>query len=132
MVYSSNEELGHAVRLFKNGLLRTGRNFPGHKPSLPVDAQFLVACPNTREYFLCEMFAVISSFHIMHTIWLRELNRVARVLGGFNPYWDDERIFQEARRIIRALIQKITDVDYLPNVFGPEVLNHVMDPYPGL
>ena len=134
MVYCSNEKLGHAVRLFQNGLLRTGPNFPGHKPNLPVDDQFLVACPNTQDYFLCGDVRCNEqiSLSVMHTIWLREHNRIARVLGGLNPYWDDERIFQEARRIIGALIQKITYVDYLPNVLGPEVLNHVMGPYPGL
>ena len=72
MVYSSNEKLGHAVRLFQNGLLRTGPNFPGHKPSLPVDDQFLVACPNTQDYFLCEMFAVMSRFTLRHTHPLAE------------------------------------------------------------
>jgi len=50
---------------------------------------------------------------------------------SLNPHWDDERIFQEARRIVGALIQKITYVDYLPKVLRPEVFNLVIGPYPG-
>ena len=133
MVYGSNEEIGNAVRLFENGLLRTGPNFPGNQPSLPVDNQFLVACPNAQDCFLCGDVRCNEqiSLSIMHTIWLREHNRIARELGRLNPLWDDERIFQEARLIVGALIQKITYVDYLPKVLGPEVFNRVIGPYPG-
>ena len=133
MVYGSNEEIGNAVRLFKNGLLRTGPNFPGNQPSLPVDNEFLVACPNAQDCFLCGDVRCNEqiSLTIMHTMWLREHNRIARELGSLNPHWDDERIFQEARRIVGALIQKITYIDYLPKVLGPEVFNRVIGPYPG-
>ena len=67
----------------------------------------------------------------MHTIWLREHNRLVRELGSLNPHWKDERILQEARRIVGALIQKITCVDYLPKVLRPEVFNLVIGPYSG-
>ena len=133
MVYGSNERVGRAVRLFRDGLLRTGPNFPGNQPTLPVDDQFIVACPNRQDCFLCGDVRCNEqiSLSIMHTIWLREHNRLVRQLGSLNPHWDDERIFQEARRIVGTLIQKITYVDYLPKVLGPEVFNLVIGPYPG-
>ena len=42
---------------------------------------------------------------VFHTVWVREHNRLARQLGYLNPHWDDERLYQESRRIVIAEIQ---------------------------
>ena len=54
----------------------------------------------------------------MHTIWVREHNRIATALSALNPQWGEERLFQEARQIVIAEIQKITYQDYLPLIIG--------------
>ena len=38
----------------------------------------------------------------LHTVWLREHNRVAAALRRLNPRWDGDRIFHEARKVVGA------------------------------
>ncbi|ROT69526.1 hypothetical protein C7M84_012293 [Penaeus vannamei] len=58
----------------------------------------------------------------MHTIWLREHNRLVTELADVNPHWNDDRLFFEARKIVGAQMQKITYGEWLPTVLGPAVM----------
>ena len=55
----------------------------------------------------------------MHTLFVREHNRVARELKVHNPSWSSDTCFNEARLIIAALHQVITYNEYLPALLGP-------------
>ncbi|XP_078588034.1 chorion peroxidase-like [Branchiostoma floridae x Branchiostoma japonicum] len=58
----------------------------------------------------------------MHTVFLREHNRIARQLSTLNPLWNEDRVFLETRKIIGALMQKIVYGEDLPNVLGPDAM----------
>ncbi|NWS22274.1 PERM Myeloperoxidase, partial [Pachyramphus minor] len=56
----------------------------------------------------------------MHTVFLREHNRLVTELRELNPHWDGEKLFQESRKIVIAINQIITYRDYLPLLLAEE------------
>ncbi|XP_037529438.2 chorion peroxidase-like, partial [Rhipicephalus sanguineus] len=64
----------------------------------------------------------------MHTVWLRHHNRVARRLQQLNTHWDDDRLFHDtvrrmrAWRILNAQWQHIVYAEWLPPILGPEAM----------
>ena len=59
-----------------------------------------------------------ASLTVMHTLWVREHNRIARALRASNPGVSSTTIFETARSIVIAEVQKITYKDYLPLLLG--------------
>ena len=92
------------------------------KPSLPSDADgnFVAGDVRVNEQ---------TGLTVMHTIWMREHNRIADELQALNPQWDREELFQTARKIVGAEIQKITYKDYLPLLLGENVFNELIGNY---
>jgi hypothetical protein len=57
----------------------------------------------------------------MHTIWLREHNYWAKHYYEKYPTWNDEKIFQSARRIVIAELQSITYNEFIPSILGTKL-----------
>ena len=74
--------------------------------------------PNSGDVRVNEQLNLI----VMHTVWMREHNRVARSLSRLNPGWSDETTFQEAKRIVVAEYQHIVYNEWLPVILGAEYM----------
>ncbi len=53
---------------------------------------------------------------MMNTLWLREHNRIAAILDGKYPQWDDERVFETARNISIVMFIKIVVEEYINHI----------------
>jgi peroxidase len=58
----------------------------------------------------------------LHTLFVREHNRLARRLARKHPDWDGERLYQKARQLVGAEMQAITVREFLPALLGPDPL----------
>ncbi len=54
----------------------------------------------------------------LHTVFSREHNRLADLIGAQNPGATDEEIYQTARKIVGAQMQAITYNEFLPALMG--------------
>ena len=63
----------------------------------------------------------------MHTLFMREHNRLAEQIATRQPNFSGDEIYQSARKIVGAEVQKITYQEYLPALLGRNALR----PYRG-
>lgn len=124
--YGSNEEDYPDLRTFTGGLLTTQDHPHGEGELMPPTDEPEDGCRETT--FKCfhsgdgrvnQQAPLIAQ----HTLWLREHNRLARKLAELYPGWDDERLFQEARKIVGAMFQHITYTEYLPLILGDDIMD---------
>ncbi|KAG7189813.1 hypothetical protein KM043_017473 [Ampulex compressa] len=138
-VYGYDDALAQDLRDLStnHGLLREGPTIPGRKPLLPyASGQFVDCRRNPLESSInCFVAGDIRANEqvgllAMHTVWLREHNRVARELRDMNPHWNGERLYQEARKIVGAEMQHITYQHWMPRIFGDSA-EELLQPYRG-
>ena len=129
-VYGSSRTLALSLRLRRGGLLKQGGRAESDKGNLPFQKELPKS--GVLPFFIAgdERANEQTGLTVMHTLWLREHNRIARTLAEVNHCWDDERLYQEARKIVAAQLQKITFYDFLPTIFG-EYLKTYIPKYKG-
>ncbi|CAB0015621.1 unnamed protein product [Nesidiocoris tenuis] len=59
----------------------------------------------------------------LHLIMLRQHNRIAGELAKVSPHWDDERLYQETKRIVTAQLQHVTYQELLEPLLGQEIMD---------
>lgn len=121
MVYGSNSERAAALRTFEGGRLELNANglLPTNDAGLPNDdalglgdALFLAGDVRANEQI---------GLTAVHTLFVREHNRLADRIAEIYPDLDDEEIYQFTRRIVGAEMQIITYEEYLPAMLGFEL-----------
>jgi prostaglandin-endoperoxide synthase 2 len=55
---------------------------------------------------------------LLNVLFLREHNRIARLLAAEYPAWDDDRLFETARNVMIVLLLKLVIEDYIVHI-GP-------------
>ena len=135
-VYGSSEEVANALREFRGGRLLVGPpHAPGAGPSLPllpveqaVSPVFLAQCPGLKECYVAGDVRANEhiSLNMMHTIWVREHNRVVAGLARLNPSFGDRPLYLLARHLIGGIMQKIVFEDYLPEVLGRQTVEELI------
>lgn len=122
IVYGNSDQVNQQLRTFQGGRLiverRNGQDW------LPQNANSSV-CDNRSPNEPCYMAGDArvnqnTQLTLLQVVLLREHNRIADALAKLNPHWDDETIFQEARRIAIAEHQHISYYEWLPIFIGVE------------
>ncbi|MEU6999785.1 peroxidase family protein [Nonomuraea sp. NPDC046570] len=142
-LYGLREEATAALRAFDGGRLKSrlinGGEFPPHlcengkiKPEFA--ALSVIRFAELTDAQRDTLFATGSDrgniqlgFTMLTVLFLREHNRVARLLAGHYPRWDDERLFQTARNILIVLLIKLVVEEYI-NHITPYHFRFTLDP----
>ncbi len=120
-VYGSDQTRATALRRMDGtGRLKTskGRLLPYNSEGLPNaggDAETLFLGGDVRANEQVGLAA-------MHTLFVREHNRLAGLYRRKHPQWSGEQIYQKARQIVGAQMQVITYNEFLPALLGPSTI----------
>ena len=132
-VYGSDEERADQLRTKERGLLKTGdgNRLPDNDGTIENEPD------DTSRFFVAGDRRVNENTNlaVIHTLFLRNHNRIAREVRRAFRDFDDEQIFQTARKINVAEIQKIVYNEWLPALLGddtgiPEFSGVAADPQP--
>lgn len=124
-VYGSEAERAAWLRTFEGGKLKVsqGNLLPFNTTTGEYDAPIDENAPHMddavglspKHFVAGDVRAnenpLLASFH---TLFVREHNRLAEEIAEENPNWNDEQIYQHARKMVGGYIQSIVYNEYLP------------------
>ncbi|CAB4062816.1 PXDN [Lepeophtheirus salmonis] len=116
MLYGSDEKMARDLRLLKRGYMQTNKNlvkniFPLKKDICPevIPTMFSTGDERVNEN---------PGLQSLHTLFMREHNRIAKEFLLRQPNWNDEKLYQETRRLVIAEWQNVVYGEFLPLVLG--------------
>ena len=120
-VYGSGESRARALRTFSGGRMKTG---PGNL--LPLNSGGLENANDAHRFPDASLFLAGDvranenpELTSLHTLFVREHNRIAAAAAAVDPRMNDEQLYQRARRMVIAELQAITWNEFLPALLGP-------------
>merc|ERR1719415_87686 len=125
-IYGSTDEDAEYLRAPGGKLKETSQR--GRQGSLPSCAREpsgkVTGCDvcgsGKKDCFFAGDFRVNEQLNliVLHTLFMREHNRLATALATLNPHWSSETLYQEARKITVAEYQHIVFKEWLPIIIG--------------
>ena len=110
MVYGSDAETADLLRAHIGGRMETSTG-----DLLPLNSEGFFEAGDIR----ANENAALTS---MHTLWVREHNRIADEIAASDSTLGDEEIYQRARAIVIAELQAITYNEFLPALLGIDAI----------
>lgn len=114
-VYGSDDTTARSLRTLQRGLMKTSDG-----NMLPIDDEGFFLAGDVRANEQVGLTA-------MHTIFVREHNRIAQQYANRYPYLTDQQIYVRARKHVTGVIQAITYNEFIPALMG----NNALRPYRG-
>lgn len=135
-IYGSTQDRADWLRTFEGGKLKTSRGdlLPWNTIDGELGSPLDFTCPDmnmvsqSRRFFFVAGDVRANESPMMvaiHTLFVREHNRLCDEIISVNPDWTDEEIYQKARKLVGALLQQITYNEWLPS------LGVIIRPYRG-
>ncbi|CRK94469.1 CLUMA_CG007975, isoform A [Clunio marinus] len=127
VVYGSTEEKVNELRSFQDGSLKMYVTV-NNRTLLPVNENPRDGCneadENAKGRYCFDSGDARSNENLhltsMHLLLARHHNYLAKGLKRINSDWDDEKLFQESRRILGAQMQHITYNEFLSVIIGKD------------
>ena len=123
-VYGVNAERAAALREFSGGRMKVsaGNLLPFNTVGLE-NANDAHRLPDDELYLAGDVRANENpELTSLHVLFVREHNRIAEEAARQHPDWSDKELYQYARRMVIAELQKITYDEFLPAILGENAL----------
>ncbi|XP_060870430.1 peroxidase-like [Metopolophium dirhodum] len=124
LLYGSDEITARSLRTFSHGKLRRQIG-PKGKSYLPNVKQATKECTVANDATVCYAAGDLRvnqhpNIAVATISLLRAHNLLCDDFRKINPEWDDERLYQEARRLLIAMYQHVVYYEFVPALLGKD------------